>query len=275
MCMVGCGFCEREFNSDKELYIHWKDQHEDELSSDQKEKVKAAEKENSGNNIEEMADKKDLVFKGLISVLIMVIAAILIPQMLQEAPETTQNERAGFNLTGQPALGDSEANITVIEFSDYKCPACKRFEEQVKPRIEEEYIETGEVKFYFLNYPFLNTAGDSSTAVAGECMYRQDNDEFWDFHSAIYENQGSEREDWATEDELADIAESSTGDINYTRLRNCIDQKDMLNEVNRDKTQGIEANVGRTPTVFVNGVMASEPTYTEISSLIQEESDRQ
>ena len=274
--MVECEFCEKEFDSDKELHIHWMEEHEDELSSDQKEKAEAIEKDSSDDR-ESAADKKDLVFKGLISVLILAIAAILIPQMLQEAPETTQNERAGFNLTGQPVLGDSEANITLIEFGDYKCPACKRFEEQVKPRIEEEYIETGEVKFYFMNYPFLNTQGDSSTtaAVAGECIYRQDTEQFWRLHSSIYGNQGSEREDWATEEELVDLAESSTENINYTQLRNCIQQKETLNEVNRDKTQGIEANVGRTPTVFVNGVMAGEPTYAEVSSLIQEELNRQ
>lgn len=266
--MNECEFCGEEFETEEDLHSHEEHEHQEELE-------KESEEVNDGSEeLYERTEKKDLVFKSVISVLVLTAAALIIPQILSEAPETiSQNGTQGFNLQNQPFLGDENASVTVVEFGDYKCPACKNFEENVKPRIKEEFIETGQVRFYFLNYPFLNNPGDSSTtaAVAGECMLRQNNEQFWDYHTAIYSNQGDSTEDWATEEKLMSIARDSTQDVNYTEFEQCLTTQNSIEAVSSDKGQGIAANVGETPTIFVNGHLADEPTYPAIKSLIEQE----
>lgn len=269
--MTECEFCEEEFESEEQLHSHLEQEHPEELDSNEQ---STNVEDDSEEDIEEREEKKNLVFKSVISVIVLAAAALIIPQILSEAPETiSQNSDGGFNLQNQPFLGDENASVTVVEFGDYKCPACKNFEENVKPRLEEEFVDTGQAKFYFLNYPFLNNPGDSSTtaAVAGECIYRQDRDQFWNYHTTIFNNQGAENGDWATEERLMSLARDSTQGINYTEFEQCLNTQNSIDAVSADKGQGISANVGETPTIFVNGQMASEPTYSAIKSLIEQE----
>ena len=99
-------------------------------------------------------------------------------------------------------MGNESAPVTIVEFGDYRCPVCEQFDNQVFPSVKEDFIDTGEAKFYFMNYAFLDSRlpGDTSQTAArtSECVYRQNETEFWDFHHAVYDNQGPEDEDWAT-----------------------------------------------------------------------------
>ena len=53
--------------------------------------------------------------------------------------------------------GDKNARVSLVEFADYQCPFCARFYRETFPQIEENYIFTGKVKFFFRNFP-LNVA---------------------------------------------------------------------------------------------------------------------
>ncbi|GEM_PF-5856194 len=88
-----------------------------------------------------------------------------------------------------PALGNQKAPVAVIEFADFQCPFCERFYKDTKKKIEEEYVKTGKVKFYFRNYAFLGP--DSVTAAEGSyCANEQG--KFWQYHNFLFENQGAE-----------------------------------------------------------------------------------
>ncbi len=60
-----------------------------------------------------------------------------------------------FELTGQPVLGQAAARVTLVVFEDFKCPNCKRFEEETFPVIQSKYIGTGKVRFSMLPFPFI------------------------------------------------------------------------------------------------------------------------
>lgn len=82
--------------------------------------------------------------------------------------------------------GKAEAPVTLIEFSDFKCGYCGRFATTTLPRLREEYIEPGKVRFIFRNAPFL---GPESTKAAEGSECAADQGAFWEFHDLLFNDQ--------------------------------------------------------------------------------------
>jgi len=178
-----------------------------------------------------------------------------------------------LSIEGQPTLGPADATVEVIEFGDFKCPACKAFHDQVFPQLKSNYIDTGQIEFTFLNFP-LPLGQDSWTAAdAAECVYQQvGNEAFWGYYSAVYANQGPESQTWATPDLLVQLAQDYTdAEIDTDSLRQCIDDQEYRDEVEHDRNMGLSANIPGTPAIFVNGRQMSDFSYSTISSAIDEE----
>jgi len=178
-----------------------------------------------------------------------------------------------LSIDGQPTLGPGDAPVEVIEFGDFKCPACKSFHDQVFPQLESNYIESGQVEFAFLNFP-LPLGQDSWTAAdAAECVYQQaGNEAFWSYYNGVYANQGPESQNWATPDLLVQLAQDYTNaEIDTDGLRQCIHDQEYRSEVERDRNMGLSANIPGTPTIFVNGQQLSDFRYSTIASAIDEE----
>ena len=270
MFMPECDFCGEDFDSDLELHLHWGEEHEDELNSYQKDKVKKAKREKEEQEKKESERKKNLAFKVLASGVAIVIAAVLIPQLLNAGNSGENvNGSASFALEGQPMLGNDSANVTIVAFEDFYCPSCKSFNDGVKPRLEDNYIDTGKAKFYYLDFPLsFHDPQATRAAVAAECVYQQDNEQFWPYHDALYDVQ---RNIEYTPERLTQLAEENTEGLNYESLQSCIASQRTVSDVNQDMREGLNAGVSGTPTIFVNGEEAEDFTYNTVSSMIEDE----
>lgn len=88
-----------------------------------------------------------------------------------------------------PVLGDKGAPVTIIEFSDYECPFCKRHFLQTFPSLKTNYIDTGKVKLVFRDFIAVPSHNPAATteAVAAQCVKDQKGDEaYFKFHDEIY-----------------------------------------------------------------------------------------
>lgn len=178
------------------------------------------------------------------------ILLILIIVVLSIRPEA---KAASFDYEKLPRLGQADAPIKVVEFGDFKCPACKIGNEKIKPPLVKDYIESGQVAFYFVNMPFISP--DSTTAaLAAQSVFHQNSDDYWTYFDALYDYQQAEEIEWATPDYLVDLAKQANLSIDFDLLRQDIDNKTYLNEVNEHKSQAEKVNVSGTPTYFINGV---------------------
>ncbi|MFB6208002.1 MAG: thioredoxin domain-containing protein [Candidatus Nanohaloarchaea archaeon] len=260
--MVECEYCGEEFSSDRELQAHW-EKHEDELNSHEREKMKKAKRKIEEEKEDKLERRKSLAFKGLAAVLGIALLGFVVSQFVSFGPAKT-------SLEGQPMLGNESAPVTVIEFADYRCPYCKMFEEQVFPSLKENYIDTGKVKFYFVNYAFLGP-GSTEAAIASECVYKQDKKQFWRFYRSIYENQGPESQRWVSKDLMVELAKNSTEGLDYQQLDQCISSQETLGEVRQDKQIGRTMGVSSTPSVFVNGKLVKNWRYSNLKSVIEKE----
>lgn len=267
--MTECKYCDEEFESEEDMHIHWGEAHKEELSSHDKEKVKKAEKSIQEKKSEKMRKRRKIGGWGLAAGGAFLIIAVLGYQAYSSM-NVGGAPTGEFDLENEPFQGNADANVTVIEFGDYSCPHCRRFESGAHQQLEENYINTGEVKFYWINYAFL---GPESTdaAVASECVYNQagNSEEFWSFHSNVFDYQGDP--DWGSTDLFVQIAEESTENVNTDELRSCISGQETIDEVQSDRAQGSNNGVTGTPSVFVNGERIPNNQYSSIKAAIEQE----
>ncbi|WP_078549209.1 DsbA family protein [Litchfieldia alkalitelluris] len=175
-------------------------------------------------------------------------------------------------IDGQPVLGDVNAPVTVVEFGDFKCPACKAWGESIYPQLINDYVNTGNVKFAYINVLFH---GEQSKlgSLAAESVYKQSPESYWSFHKELFKAQPSDDHHalWITNDKIVEIA-SAFPDIDLQQLQEDITNQTELEELNKDTKLVEEYNVQLTPTIMVNGIMLEDPfDYEKIKSLIENE----
>jgi len=161
--------------------------------------------------------------------------------------------------------GESNAPVTMIEFGDYQCPACKRFEETIASQIEEAYIATGRVRLEFRNMAFL---GDESiiAAAAAECANEQD--AFWPYHDKLFEEQRGENSGAFSFDRLKSFA----GDLGLDQpaFDKCLDSTRTQQLVFDETQAGREAGADSTPTFFINGEMVKgAKSFSDFQDVIE------
>ena len=160
-----------------------------------------------------------------------------------------------------PFIGDENAPVTIVEFSDFECPFCARFHSGTLPSIIENYVDTGKVKLVYRDFPLSFHAEATPSALAAECA--QDQDKFWEFHDLIFENQGDLGDDsyyeWAEEIEL-----------DMDQFTECYESQEHLAEVQADFSDGGQLGVSGTPAFFVNGVLVTgAQPYSVFESAIE------
>lgn len=175
---------------------------------------------------------------------------------------------ADFDVANQPLLGDPNAPIQLVEFADYKCPSCKVWKEEVFNKLKEQYIDTGKMSFVYLDFSFL--AEDSHlAALAGETLYQQNPEYFWQYYELMNENQGSPKTEWANFDFIVDLVASHIDGVDLEQFKqDVIDHKYIAN-VKKDIEIGQKQGVRGTPTVFINGVLYEEPTFEQIQQIVE------
>ncbi len=88
----------------------------------------------------------------------------------------------GVDLENARTVGDEDAPVVIVEYSDFICPFCQRFYEQTLGSIKENYVEDGTVLFVYKDFPVV---GGDELAHAGWCAEEQGM--FWELHDAIFE----------------------------------------------------------------------------------------
>lgn len=93
------------------------------------------------------------------------------------------------SLEGEHRLGSPKAKIVIVEFSDYQCPYCSQFHNQIFPRLVKEYVDTGVVQFIYKDLPLTSIHPQAmNAALAVNCAGEQNN--FWPMQQALFTNHG-------------------------------------------------------------------------------------
>jgi protein-disulfide isomerase len=162
----------------------------------------------------------------------------------QEGQIPKSPERINLDIDDDAILGNPNAPITIIEFSDYECPFCERFWTQTLPQIKSEYINTGKAKFVYRDLPLTSIHPMAQpSAEAAECVRESaGNDEaYFEYHDTLFKNQNL-----LNKENLILWAQQQGHNIN-----SCLNSNKFALEVNKDLQDGAGAGVTGTPTTFV------------------------
>ncbi|MEA3238450.1 MAG: thioredoxin domain-containing protein [Candidatus Bipolaricaulota bacterium] len=166
-----------------------------------------------------------------------------------------------------PMEGNTDAPVTIIEFTDFTCPYCSKFTTETLPRIEAAYIDTGNAKLYFLPFPVHGIVA-YRTAEAGFCAHEQGL--FWDFQRLLTAQYNVRGSSVLTPAWLATIAAAVGGDRD--KFLKSITSGTYAEAVKETVALGKELGVDGTPTFFINGrkIPGAAP-YEVFAQMIEEE----
>lgn len=209
-------------------------------------------------------------------VAVCLLALIIVLSKISSPSEKDTN--ATFDYSNQPFEGDKDAPVKIVEFGDYKCPICKQFNESVYPVIQKDFVDTGKVQFYFMNFPFINTDSTRSAEFA-ETVYKElGNDVFWKFHHLLYnkqpDDQKYERMDYFTTDFLKKTLAEVSSDKDVKKVEAAFKNKDYKEALDKDKSYVNKLGIDATPALFIDGKKFEGSSFNEFIDEIKKAVDK-
>jgi protein-disulfide isomerase len=146
-------------------------------------------------------------------------------------------------------LGDPAAPVTLVEYGDLQCPACKAFAGEIVPEVVRSKVRDGEAKLEFRNFVIL---GEESVAAGAAAIAAANQGRGWQFVELFYRNQGFEGSGYVTDDFLAAVAEAA-GVRDVAKWDRGRRSDDSSSEVDRTTREAEQLGFSSTPSFAVEG----------------------
>jgi protein-disulfide isomerase len=152
-----------------------------------------------------------------------------------KAPET-------MSVAGEPFRGVASAPVAIIEYGDFECPFCRRFEHETYPQIRDAYINTGKARYFYRDMPLPFHQQAVPAARAARCA--ADQGKFWEMHDSLLA---------ATESLSAsdiDKHAQSLG-LDVAKLDGCVASDRFADVIQRSSGEANKMQVSGTPTFLI------------------------
>jgi protein-disulfide isomerase len=192
-----------------------------------------------------------LAFGGAIAVAVALVLVAVVFRSGSDNTEATPVETPPVSFSGipqdGPTLGDAKANVTLIEYADLQCPACRQYALAVFPDVVADYVRPGRVNTEFRGFPFI---GDDSVKAQRFVLAAGLQDRLWNLQEALYRNQGAENSGWVTDDVIRELAGEIPG-LDVDRLFSDAESDEIAKAVDDGLAQAEADEVPGTPTFFI------------------------
>jgi len=148
-----------------------------------------------------------------------------------------------LTLDGDPAKGDRNARVVLVEFTDYQCPFCGRHARDTFPQIDAEYVKTGKLRYVTREFP-LESIHPQAFKASEAALCAGDQGKYWEMHGRLFTNQ---RE--LAPDQLA--AHAQAVGLDEKKFSACLGGGSKAAKVRRDLADGAKAGVTGTPAFFI------------------------
>lgn len=147
-----------------------------------------------------------------------------------------------------PFIGEADAPITLIEFTDYQCPFCGRHFTQTYGQIKSEYVDTGKVKYVTRDFPLSFHQNAQKAAEAAECA--DDQGQFVAMHDKLFETQTA----WSSGDAVSTFKQYAADlGLDTGTFNDCLDNGTYAQEVKDDMADGQASGIDGTPGFWILG----------------------
>ena len=204
-----------------------------------------------------------LAFGIAIAAAVALVAVAVLARDDSSAPAT---ETPVVDLAGIPqdsrVLGAPDAEVTLIEWADPQCPACRVYTEEFFPTVVDEYVRPGSVNTEFRGFPFI---GEDSVKAYRFLLAAGEQDKLWDLQEAMYRNQGGENDGWVTDELIRELASGIDG-LDVDQLFVDAEREDIVAEAEGAEAVAQEAGILGTPTLQI-AIGDAAPYTLEIASV--------
>lgn len=171
-----------------------------------------------------------------------------------------ERPRMEVSVDDDPSKGPKGAPITIIEFSEYQCPFCRKARPTID-RILKDY--DGKVHYVFRDFPLGFHDNAKSAANAAQCA--GDQKKYWEFNKELWKIQRD-----LTKENFMRIAGELK--LNMDEFKKCVESNKFYAEIDKDQQDGLNAGVSGTPAYFINGVFLSGARpYSAFKAIIDAE----
>ncbi|MCC4118008.1 DsbA family protein [Aromatoleum toluclasticum] len=199
---------------------------------------KAGEMEKLRRDVDAVRQSQDALRKDLDE-----IKKQLQARMPPPPPPLVQSIDAVVAIGDAPLKGVRDAQLTVMEFSDYQCPFCKRHADNSLPQIDKDFIATGKVRYVFRDFP-LESIHPQALKAAEAAHCAGDQGRYWEMHDRLFANQQA-----LAVERLVDHATAL--DMNAGSFKQCLDSGKYVERIRGDIAEGRKLSVTGTPTLLL------------------------
>lgn len=181
-----------------------------------------------------------------IVVILLAVIALLFVLSQQEPVQPTPTSFTNAELAGNsPAIGQENAKVTIVEFSDYQCPGCLAAEQSAR-QILQSY--SGKIRFVYRNFPLYDIHPNAGIAAEAALAAREQG-KFWEMHNALFDEQEQVRESGTVAIEA--IARQLGLDEN--KFNDALESHEFAAAVKAEFDDAVKFGCEGTPTFFING----------------------
>jgi len=168
-----------------------------------------------------------------------VVAAVALPAALQAQ-----------DLVAERTRGSATAPVTVYEMSDFQCPYCRRFALETFPTLMQEYVQTGKVRWVFINFPLVSIHPNAEPAAeVAMCAAKQN--KFWPMHDLLYRNQPTWAPLQAPAEFFLSLADSAA--LDAKAFQQCLSTGATQAVVKSDAESAARSGATSTPSFYIEG----------------------
>ena len=191
------------------------------------------------------------------------------PAAASVAPDTAVNAAfAGVSATPAEGvvLGDSAAPAVLYVFNDFECPFCARWASQVKPEVVERFVETGQLRMIYMDFPLPNHPRATPAAMAARCA--GDQGRYWEYHDLLFANQEAWIESDRPSREFMEYAEEVG--VDAARFSQCMRSADHRLAIVEGVAYARRMGARGTPWFYLNGRRISGTVESLDSAIARE-----
>jgi protein-disulfide isomerase len=192
--------------------------------------------------------------------LVLICAAVFVGALIFAGPKIVERfipvdnaqvaEERPRKITQSNTMGDPNAPVHIVEYSDFQCPYCQKFWSETEPQLIDEYVNTGKVYF---EYRSMGVFIGSESGWAAEGAYcAGDQNKFWEYHDTLFTNLTGENVGDFTKNKLVIYAKALN--LNMEEFESCISEEKYKGRVEQDAADAEADGVSAVPTFLINGV---------------------
>jgi protein-disulfide isomerase len=166
---------------------------------------------------------------------------------------------SNITLDGAIIKGKPNAPVTLVDFSDFQCPFCQRYSNTTFPQLMKDYVDTGKVKYAFMQFPLDFHPNAKPAAIAAQCANEQG--KFWPFHDVLYSTQDKWQSLSGNETTKVFKQYAATLKLDTAKFNTCVDSKKYDDQITKDTSVGSKYQVSGTPTFYIGN---DKKGYTQL-----------